>query len=218
MQIGAILMSSFARFYEATGPQKVAIVRDARLNQSDPDSYTSRDYYFDLRNTLRQTHWATGDITTFAQVLDALCARQKQDGKEKHLREIGESYIRFWIKRGAGTFDVPRAQILLGGLPIRVSAEVGMVDRDDKFAMKLWFNAPRPTRAYRQAAEFMLRQAAADPAWSTSWRTVILDVRREEVLPAVPIPRDLRRALEGQAGAFKQIWEGLDEPSAGMRS
>lgn len=215
MQVGPIEMSSFARFYEATGPQKVVIVRDARLFQSDPDSYAGRDYYFDLRNTLRQTHWATGDVATFQNALDALCARQKQPGKQDHLRAIGENYVRFWSKPGARTFEVPRAQISLAGLPIRVSAEIGMDYQGDRLAVKMWFNSPRATRAYRQSVKFMMDQAITDGSWANAWQPVILDVRRAEILPPVPIPRDLRRALEGQAGAFLQIWGGLDEPQAG---
>jgi hypothetical protein len=210
MEINAIPMAAFARFYEATGPQKVAMVRDARLYQSDPDGYTGRDYYYDLRNTLRQTHWKTDDIAIFEVALDPLLSRQKQEGKREDYRAIGQAYISFWRKRDAHFFDIPGAQIDLAGLPIRVSTEVGMVYHGDNLALKLWFNAPRATRAFRQAIKYMMEQGRHPAAWRQDWQAAIWDVRREEVLPEVPTPRDLERALEGQAGAFQQIWKRLE--------
>lgn len=210
MKIVPIPMAAFARFYEATGPQKVAIVRDARLYLSDPEGYIGRDYYYDFRNTLRQTHWRADDISVFEAALDQLVARQKQEGKREHYREIGRAYINFWRKRAAHFFVVPVAQIDLAGLPIRVSVEVGMVYHGDNLALKLWLNAPRATRGFRQAIKYMMEMGSSQAAWRQDWQAAIWDVRREEVLPPVPIPKDLGRALAGQAGAFQKIWEELE--------
>lgn len=211
MDIQPIAMTSFARFYEATGPEKVKMVREARLFQSDPDRYIARDYYFDLRNTLRQTHWSTGDIDTFENALDALCSRQKQEGKQAHLRAIGESYLQFWRSRDVQLVSLPAKQIALASLPIRVAVEMGIVYHGDRLALKLWFNSPRATRAYRQTVKFLIDEIVTRGDWPSSFQPAILDVRRAEILPPVTVPRDLRRALEGQAGAFLQIWKGLDE-------
>lgn len=210
MEVHPIAMSSFARFYEATGPEKVKMVREARLFQSNPDMYKARDYYYDIRNTLRQTHWSTGDVATFENALEGLCARQRQEGKEAHIRAIGESYIQFWRSRHIQLVSLPPAQVTLARLPIRVSVELGVIYNGDHLALKLWFNSPRPTRAYRQTVKFLIDEVTAAGEWPRAFQPAILDVRRGEILPPVPIPRDLRRALEGQAGAFLQIWSGFD--------
>ena len=208
-QIKWIPMAAFARFYEATGPQKVRMVRDARIMVSDPRGYRSRDYYFELRNTLRQTHWRTNDIATFEAALGPLISDQLNDGKKDHYRKIGESYIKYWRNREATFFDVPPSFVEIAGLNIRISVEAGMNYHGDRLALKIWWNAPRPTRSFRQAIQHLTERGRGD--WYQEWQSGFWDVRREEVLPPVPMPRDFALAIEGQAMAFQQIWRSLGE-------
>lgn len=209
MEIGTIPMTAFARFYEATPPAKVIMVREARLMVSDPRGYRGRDYYLDLRNTLRQTHWATNDIATFEAALGPLVAHQVIPGKKEHYQKVGDAYIAFWKKRGATFFRVPDCLIDIAGLKIRVAPEVGMSYGGDKLALKLALPAPRPTRQFRQAVQYLTAQGRGE--WPHDWQAALWDVRREEVLPPVSVPRDLALALEGQAMAFQEIWKRLGE-------
>ncbi|MGD9935693.1 MAG: hypothetical protein AB7T37_18500 [Dehalococcoidia bacterium] len=207
MPLEPIPAATFARFYEATGPQKVRIVRDSRMYQSDPKGYRARDYYREFRNTLRQTHWATNNIANFAAALDGLVNGQTIKGKDEHYRKVGEAYIHFWEKRGADYFTIQREFVPLAELSIRVRPEVGMKYNGDQLALKLALAAPRPTRAFRQVIQHLTEQALVA---APEYQTAVWDVRREEILPRVPIPKDFQLALEGQAMAFKQIWESLD--------
>lgn len=208
LQIESVPVATFARFYEATGPGKVRTVRDSRLYQSDPKGYIARDYYLDFRNTLRQTHWQTDDISIFEAALDNLVSRQTVAGKADHFRKLGEAYINFWKKRDAHFFNIPQEFVDVAGLSIRVVSEVGMRYHGDDLALKLSLPAPSPTRSFRQVVQHLTRQAQAQ---NPKLQPLIWDVRREEILPPVPIPKDFQLALEGQAMAFRQIWESLDK-------
>ena len=185
------------------------MVRDARLMVSDPRGYRSRGYYFQLRNTLSQTHWLTNDISTFENALDPLVAEQTKQGKKEHYRQIGDSYIDLWKKRDASYFKIPSTDLEVAGLKIRISAEVGMSFGGDDLALKLWLNSPRPTRSYRQAIQYLTEEGSG--GWHQNWQTALWDVRRLETLPRVSIPKDFALALEGQAMAFQQIWKSLGD-------
>ncbi len=209
MEIKAVAIATFARFYGATGPQKVKMVRDARLFQSDPRGYSARDYYGDFRRALRQTHWQTDNIATFEAKLDSLVATQTIPGKSEHYRELGEAYIKFWKKHDAHFFRVPDASITVAELDIRVVTEVGMRYGQDRLALKLLLTAQKPTRQFRQAIQHLTDEARRGTR-SANLQPGIWDVRREDVLPRVSIPKDFQLALEGQATAFRQIWDSLD--------
>ncbi len=208
LEIDSVPVATFARFFEATAPHKVRIVRDSRLYQSDPKGYRARDYYLEFRNTLRQTHWLTNNISTFEAALDHLVSKQKDAGRQEHYRKLGEAYISFWKKRDADFFDIRQEIVPVAGLSIRVVSEVGMRYGGDELALKLSLSAPKPTRSFRQVIQHLSGQALTR---NPKLQPLLWDVRREEILPPVPIPRDFQLALEGQAGAFRQIWEGLDK-------
>ena len=159
MEIQPIPLAIFARFYEARRPQQVTIVRDARLFQSDPKGYAGRDYYRGLRNTLRQTHWETDDITIFESALGPLISQQTNETKRDHYQQVGAAYIAYWRDNDARFFGgIPDARVDLAGLQIRVSTEVGMIRHGDHWALKLWLNAPRPTLGFRQAVRYLPEQ------------------------------------------------------------
>jgi hypothetical protein len=188
--------------------QRVRVVRDARLYRSDPKSYGARDYYFELRNTLRKTHWLGEDngLGAFEAAVESMLSRLKVKGKADHYKVISAAYIEFWKERGAQFFRIPPASVDLAGLPINVSAEVGMRYDGNNLALKIVFTAPKPTRHFRQVIQFLSDEAFEN----RSIQPAIWDVRRGEILPRVPTPRDFRLALEGDAMAFQQIWQGLD--------
>ena len=213
MQISNIPMTTFARFYEATGPQKVSMVRDARLYQTDPKGWAGRDYYRELRLALRNSHWQTDDIASFEAALEPLLESQQQAGRREHFEKIGRAYIKFWKKNDARLFDTPSPSVVtLGGLGIRLSNDLGMRRSGDSLVLKVWWNAPRPTRAFRQAVQYLTGRGK--DGWHADWHGALWDVRREEILPPVNTPKDLYLALEGQAGAFREIWASLDAAEA----
>jgi hypothetical protein len=211
MEIRNVPVAAFARFSEATMGQRVRVVRDARLYRSDPTSYAQRDYYFDLRNTLRKTHWQPGShgLEAFEAAIDPMVARQKARGKAEHYRVISAAYLDFWQKRDAQFFAIPPSHVDLAGLAINVTAEIGMKYGGDNLALKLVLTAPKPTRHFRQVIQFLSDEAYENRAFQPA----IWDVRRHEILPRVPTPRDFRLALEGDAMAFQQIWQSLDRAS-----
>lgn len=212
MDIKPIPMTAFARFYEATGPKKVAMVREARLFQTDPDAFNQRSYYVGLLNTLRKTHWQTDDISTFEAALGPLVAEQNIPTRKEHYQKVGEAYINFWKKRDAHFFPVPSSVIEIGGLAIKVSAEVGMRYDGNNMALKLWPSAPKPTRPFRQSVRYLTEQGRG--AWNKNWTAGIWDIRREEILPFVQFSKDLPIILEGVAAMFRKIWERLDSEIA----
>jgi len=204
-------IASFARFYKARPPDKVRIVRDIRIQQSDPEGYAGRDYYNDLRNILRRTHWQTNDIEVFESALEQFLASQRNNLKKEHFRQIGEAYIRHWKRLNASLFDVLPVEVNVAGLTILVRPEVGMhTDDGDDYVLKLWLNSPRLTRQYRQANRYLMEQARTQ-AWPIDWQPALWDVRRENIPPPVSVARDFILGLEGQAAAFQQIWTKLDD-------
>ncbi len=210
MEIGNVALATFARFSEASMSQRVRVVRDARLFRSDPESYTGRDYYFDLRNTLRKTHWqpGAGSIEAFEAALDTLLAKaDKVKGRADHYEAISEAYITFWKKQDAQFFPVAPSNVELAGLSIHVTAEVGMRYDGNNLALKLILTAPKQTRHFRQVIQFLSDEAFLN---RPNLQPAIWDVRRGEILPRVPIPKDFRLALEGDAAAFRHMWGGMD--------
>ncbi len=208
MKIVTIPVSTFGRFVEASPSQKVKVVRDSRLYQSDPQGYAARDFYRDFRNTLKQTHWQTNDISRFEAALPSLISRQGIAGKRDHFQKLGEAYIAFWKKHdGANCFDLKPEVVSMADLDIRGVAELGLREHGDALAVKLSLPAPRPTRLFRQVIQYVNGQALVR---NSHLQPVIFDVRRETILQPAPIPREFQLALEGEAMAFRQIWEGLD--------
>ncbi len=98
MEISPIPIAVFARFYEASPLSKVMRVRNARMMVTDPDGYKIRDYYLDLRNTLSETHWKSGDIAGFKNALVPLVDEQEDPRKKEHFLTAGKAYIDFWKK------------------------------------------------------------------------------------------------------------------------
>lgn len=140
--------------------------------------------------------------------------RQKVRGRAEHYKAISDAYLDFWKKRDAQFFRIPSHDTDLAGLTIHVTAEVGMRYDGNNLALKIVFTAPKPTRHFRQVIQFLSDEAYEDrPLQPAIW-----DVRRQEILPRVPTPRDFRLALEGDAMAFQQIWRSLDrEQDEGAR-
>ncbi|MCH7787353.1 MAG: hypothetical protein IIC22_07570 [Chloroflexi bacterium] len=208
-------MTAFARFFEATALQKVRMVRDARLFQSDPTGYIQRAYYGSFRNALRQTHWNGTDLATFEAKLDDVIAELRSTGKQpakpEHFRELGESYVSYWKQYpDLQVFDVPTAETEIAGLRIRVFGNVGISFGVDNYALEPYFRAPKPTRLFRQAVQYITEQARQG-VWNPNWIATIYDARLKQLLPEIRVrPLDLRIGLEGAAADFQQIWRSLE--------
>jgi hypothetical protein len=209
MEIKPIPVAAFARFYESSSLNKVVRARNAHLMVTDPEAYRIRDHYLDLRNTLAKTHWKTGEIADFEKALGPLVNEQADSRKGEHYLMAGEAYVDFWKKQEAEYFKVPSSDIRIAGLPIEVTTEVGMRRRGESFALKLWFNAGKPTRQFRQAVYYMTDRVR-NGGWREDWRLGVWDLRRQVILMPTPLPREFGLALEGQAAAFRQIWSRLE--------
>ena len=202
-------IGSFARFYEARPADQVRIVRDIRTRLMDPDGYTGRDYYHQLRSEIRKTHWSTNDISAFEGALNPFLERTREDRRE-HYRSISESYIDFWTARDASYFSVGSTSVEIGGLEVTVTPEVGMTFGKDSYALKIWFNAKRPTRPARQLIQYMMERAGCLSAdWQDNWQMAIWDLRRKSILPSLRTARDFELGILGQAAAFIRIWDEL---------
>ena len=204
-------IGSFARFYESRPADQVKIVRDIRARLIDPKGYIARDYYHQLRDAFKRTHWATGDIKTLQDGLVHFVERTRGD-KREHYHAIAESYISFWMEREATFFPIKSVAVEVGGLTILVTPEVGLQTRDDWYALKLWFNANPPTRPARQVIQHMMERANDHcHDWQDEWHMGIWDIRRRNILPPLRIARDFELGLIGQSAAFLRIWNELDQ-------
>ena len=159
VQMTRVSFGMFARFYDERPSGQVRVVRDIRMRLVDREDYKNRDHYGLLRNNLRGTHWATGDITTFERALPSLVGNQKKEFRRKHYEEIGQNYIAFWKAQDAMYFKVPPVDLEFGDLVIRVNPEVGLRTMFDAQILKLWFNATRPTVRMRQVIEYLMGRA-----------------------------------------------------------
>ena len=202
-------MSMFAKFYEVRPAEQVSIVREIRARLNAPDRYIRRDYYGPLRQVIRQTHWTTGDIGTFENALPPLLDVQTR--KKDHYRDLGRSYIDFWMNKDATYFSVLPVDVAIGDLTINVNPEIGMRSNGDDQVLKLWFNAVRPSRQTRQVIGHLMNLAKAQSnGWQPRWHTGLWDIRRRNVPLPVGQARDFELGLDGQAAAFMRIWEDLE--------
>ncbi|MDO8614670.1 MAG: hypothetical protein Q7T33_02900 [Dehalococcoidia bacterium] len=215
MEINEVPLTAFARFFEATPAEKVKMVREARLFQSDPGGYALRAYYGAFRNALRRTHWKGSDLGTFGATLDDVIAEQKSAPKQEHYRDLGKAYVDYWnLYDEAAIFPVPDAEVEIAGLRLRVNAELGISFGGTDYALAVYLRAPKPTRLYRQSVQYLTQQARSG-VWNPEWHAATYDVRRKVILPDLRIrPQDLRLALEGAAANFVQIWNSLDTQGA----
>lgn len=211
MEIHTQPITAFARFFKAKPALKVRMVRDARLCQSDPKGYRLRAYYGDFRNALRRTHWNGSDLSTFEATLEDVIAQQKI-AKQEHYRNLGKAYINFWNRYpDARVFEVQTVETEIAGLGIRVTADLGISFGGDDYVLEPYFRAPRPTRLFRQAVQYLTEQARLH-VWNPNWNAAIYDVRRQLLLPQMRIrTQDIRIGLEGAAADFRQIWNSLED-------
>ena len=170
----------------------------------------ARDYYAQLRNTLRTAHWRTDDIEMLRDAMPALLHRMDNRQKREQYGLLIDAYADFWSARNAEVAEVEPAAVRVAELRIRVAPEVGMITADDDQALKLWFNQDRPTRAYRQATQYMM-DLAATRTWDNSWEPAIWNVREQNILGTLHLPADFVAGIEGQAASFLHIWHSISD-------
>ena len=204
-----IPISSFLRFYEASPAHKVRMVQDSRESQYNPQGYVFRDYYRVMRDTMRSTHWRTGDLGAFKNANESWPITSTETSKIEAYRQISSGYIRFIEKHADHTFDLSMATEKFANLILRLSLDVGVVTTGgERLALKLWYPSKGPTRLYRQGFEHLTTVVASD-SWGEGVKPAILDTRRSRVLKAMKPPKDVELSLRGQAAAFEAIWNDL---------
>ena len=200
-------MVSFGRFAETRLDRRVKCVSDIRCRQNDPDGYIKKYHYGVLLNTLRWSHWSSGKIEAFEDLLEPLVDRQKEQRKNNY-RAVGEAYIAFWKERGADYFSPPRVDMEIHDLTVRVNPEIGMTVGPDSQALKLWCNGTLPTRTMRGVLTYFLERAASE---NEHWpdHAGIWAVRDKQILLPVRIP-EADSSIRSLATAFLEIWSELE--------
>lgn len=188
------------------------IVREARLLAVDRQLGAGRDYYGPLRNTIRQTHWNTGDISVFENALPKLLEKKLKDSQKRRFRTLGQAYIFYWETTHPTYFPVRRTELDIEGLTISVNPELGLkTEYGDQYVVKLWFNAPRVSRPIRQTVCYLMSRAAESGRWPGAAQTALWDIERGDILPAMPTEESFGVSLEAQATAFLAIWDKLEK-------
>lgn len=206
-------MATFARFYDAPASGKGRVITDARTYVAKPNEYNHRAYYWALRNTLSQTHWKSNDLSDFSDAVEGMLSNIKKEHRVENYRKVSEAYLSFWTKQGdAQFFKIPTERIEIAGLTILINPEIGLRRPGDNLALKVWFSAPKPKRSYRQAIQYLMNEAQQH-GWQPGVQPALWDVRREEIMPSVPIAKDFPLVIRGQAAAFREMWgaAGIDE-------
>ena len=203
-----VSMATFARFYRASRNQQMRIVNDYMSQQVNRDRYILRDFYGVLRQTLRQTHWATGDIDSFRGAIPELVERQRVPARRDAYQEVGQAYVGLWLNRGAEFFPAPTEDLAVGGLTIRVNPEVGMQTVDGVQALKVWFNVDPMPRRSLEACHFLMEQASA--TWDRDIHAAIWDVRRRAIPLAPRLPAGIDGDVTEEADRFVRMVEDVE--------
>lgn len=200
-------LATFARFYDASASEKSRVIREAISFVADHDKYAHRAYYGVFRNTLIQTHWATNELSDFEGAVSGMVKKLKRAHQQENYETVSEAYIRYCKRQdGIQFFRIPPATLDISGLRILVNPDIGMRRIGDTFALKLWWTAKRPKRSYRQAIQHLMTLAQND-GWQAGAIPALWDVRREEIMHVVPIPKDFEMVIVGEAAAFKAMWD-----------
>ena len=203
-----IPLTSFVEFHATTPAKRASIVRTLRSRYYNPNEYVHRDYYLIVRNLMRKTH---GDTHVTASVEDAYINIKRgkfDDRKSQNLKYAAECYIALCGRRCESTFNVPNETVEFRGLGLRVSADIGIRDKNgDHLALKLWFTKPKPpSQTYRRAFHHLLDLLAPD-SWEEHWEPRIWDVHRKEILPWTKPTKDIDVNLASDAAAFQVMWD-----------
>ena len=202
-------MATFARFYDAPASAKVRIVRDTLTNWANPEGYKQRDYYWAFRNTLKRTHWTTNDPFDFDFAVGGMVEGLNRDHQRQHYEVLSQAYLDFWGSQpDAQFFSVLPTRLEIAGLVILVNPEVGLRRHGDTLALKLWLNAPRPKKQFRQALQYLMEEAQ-ERGWDRELQPALWDVRRGEIMPRPSVARDFSWNIRGQAAAFREMWDSL---------
>lgn len=204
-----VSMATFARFYGASPSQQMRIVNDHRSQQVNRDRYIQRDFYGTLRQTLRRTHWATGDIDAFRDAIPELVERQQVPARRDAYQDVSQAYIDLWLNRGAEFFTAPTDDITVGALTIRVNPEVGMRTVDGAQALKVWFNVDPMPRRSLQACHFLMERASA--TWDEDdIHAAIWDVRRLAIPLPPRLPAQMADYVAQEADRFVRMVEDME--------
>lgn len=211
LQQPVIGMATFARFYDAPASGKGRVITDARTYVAKPNDYNQRAYYWALRNTLSQTHWRSNDLSDFSDAVEGMLSKLTAEHRRENYRKVSEAYLSFWAKQeDAQFFRIQAGRIEIAGLTILINPEIGLRRYGDNLALKLWFSAPPPKRSYRQAIQYLMSEAQ-QRGWQRDIQPALWDVRREEIMPSVPIAKDFPLVIRGQAAAFREMWGAAGE-------
>lgn len=215
LEIPPIGMATFARFYDAPVSGRLKVINDARTYLANHDGYKQRSYYWALRNTLLQTHWATNDLSSFADAREGMLLRQKIEHRKDNYQTISQAYLSFFKKTpDARLFRIPPTRIEIAGLTIIVNPDIGMRLPGNDLALKLWLSSKPPKNNYRQAIQYLM-QDAQQGGWREDLQPAIWDIRRERIMQPVKIPNGFDIVIGSQAAAFRYMWESANIGAGG---
>ena len=120
-------------------------------------------------------------------------------------------YISYWDLQGRSYFSVPGEWVDFEGLQIRVNANLGMETTNrERYALKWWLNANRPTMTYRRFFTLLMRMLKPG-VWEDGWIPALWDVRQGDILPPVePTGADVL-VVNAAASTFASYWNRIEE-------
>lgn len=183
------------RFIDFTVAQGAARVRAVAAAKKDYEPQT--DFYKRIRAaTIRQFEdgW---DATKFRKTVEKISTEHKVE----HFEECRAGLAKWARNKTISATQAPNKLWMASGLEVQVNPELRMVVDGDKFVVKLYFSAPKLSKARRDHMLYLLEEAA--PAGQTA---AILDVRRSKLIPAPATRRELGPLLAAEAGAFVALY------------
>ena len=171
-------------------------VGDARLLQGVPPTRSNDPWRSDDIETLRNASWEF---------------RTKNADKIRNLNLVKGQYISYWDLQGRSYFSVPGEWVDFEGLQIRVNANLGMETTNrERYALKWWLNANRPTMTYRRFFTLLMRMLKPG-VWEDGWIPALWDVRQGDILPPVePTGADVL-VVNAAASTFASYWNRIEE-------
>jgi hypothetical protein len=183
------------RFIDFTVAQGAARVRAVAAAKKDYDPQT--DFYKRIRSATVRQFEEGWDATKFRKVVHKISTPHKAE----HFEECRAGLAKWARNKTISATQAPNKTWSAAGLDVQVNPELRMIVNGEKFVVKLYFSAPKLSKARRDHMLYLLEEAA--PEGQTA---AILDVRRSKLIPAPQTRRPLGPLLAAEAGAFASLY------------
>ena len=212
--MATVSVLTFSEFCIAARKQRENIVENFANPKYGPPNAAERGMF-------QRTHWKTGDINTLVN------AEPNVDKSSDHYDRVvanaaalKKHYLAFWRSRGASFFQVPRVEVPVGNLVVRVNPEVGMLTADGAQALKVWLGVNKMRTRRSEVCHYLFGEATKRPLWP-GWPIGLWDVRREAIPMPPTLPDDMALTVAEAAAEFIRLLDLVamppSAPSSGAR-